>query len=142
MQQTWKMWKVKNPVNVVYGCPPISWSKNWPHCITIWLISSSAVVLDVLIILFEIFLALGNLCLLAIIIYILSFLKGANLILVSCHIPHKSRVNCREYKECANSQLLGIFSKQTWHKVLLSSYFMVKKYEIVVIFYQIWWTKM
>ena len=39
---------------------------------------------------------------------------------------------------CVNSQLLGIFSKQTWLKVLLSSYFIVKKLEIMDIFYQIW----
>ena len=31
------------------------------------------------------------------------------------------------------SQFLGIFSKQTWLKVLLSWYFMVKKHEIMVI---------
>ena len=43
---------------------------------------------------------------------------------------------------CVNSQLIGTFSKQMWLKVLLSWYFIVKKHEIVVILYQIWWTKM
>ena len=31
---------------------------------------------------------------------------------------------------CVNSQLFGIFSKQTWLKVLLSWYFIVKKHEM------------
>ena len=45
----------------------------------------------------------------------------------------------RARQRCAFSQFLGIFSKQTWLKVLLSLCFIVKQHKIVVIFYQIWW---
>ena len=37
---------------------------------------------------------------------------------------------CKACQACVNSQLFGIFSKQTWLKVLLSCYFIVKKHEM------------